>query len=120
MTPLVCQSVQTIPTSVSFSDSNYTEAECQDFFKLHKELKIPLEVLIRSKICKLVVTNKWAKIILNPSSSIQPYIVNLSRRTLSADEESLLSKGLKFCPTPGSPNFGELRSDLNRFHRSLR
>ena len=47
-------------------------------------------------------------------------IVNLSNHTLTADQTSLLNKGLNFCPTPGEPDISSLRCDLNSFHRSLR
>ena len=47
-------------------------------------------------------------------------VVNLSAHTLTADEISVLKRGMKFCPTPGEPNFGELREDLNNFHTRLR
>ena len=33
---------------------------------------------------------------------------------------SILEKGLNFCPTPGELNFGDLMSDMKRFHRNLR
>ncbi len=33
---------------------------------------------------------------------------------------SLLEKGLNFCPSPGELNFGDLMSDMARFHRNLR
>ena len=46
-------------------------------------------------------------------------VVNLSKHVLTVDELHLLSKGLNFCPTPLEPNPGELRSDLDSFHRSL-
>ena len=32
----------------------------------------------------------------------------------------ILNKGLNFCPTPGTPDMGEIRRDLDRYHRSLR
>ena len=47
-------------------------------------------------------------------------VVNLSNVSLSEAQLSLLSKGLKFCPTPGEPNMGDLRRDLDAFHRKLR
>jgi hypothetical protein len=47
-------------------------------------------------------------------------VVNLSDYTLTEDEEKELSRGLKFCPTPGYPDPGELRDDLDRFHKRLR
>jgi hypothetical protein len=47
-------------------------------------------------------------------------IVNLSNFILNRDHISILNRGLKFCPTPGPPNVGELREDLDRFHKRLR
>ena len=47
-------------------------------------------------------------------------IVNLSDYELNKDEIEVLSKGLKFCPTPGFPDPGELRDDMDRIHRRLR
>ena len=35
-------------------------------------------------------------------------------------KKSLLSKGLNFCPTPGEPELGDIRNDLDIFHRDLR
>jgi hypothetical protein len=46
-------------------------------------------------------------------------VVNLSRYELTQDEISVLSKGVKFCPTPGPPE-GEQREDLNSLHRRPR
>jgi hypothetical protein len=47
-------------------------------------------------------------------------VVNLSSIQLTPAMNSLLSKGLNFCPTPGEPNVHDLRVDLDRFHVSLR
>ena len=47
-------------------------------------------------------------------------VVNLSSRNLSSDEESLLSKGLNFCPTPGEPLLAQKHDDLEYFHNNLR
>jgi hypothetical protein len=47
-------------------------------------------------------------------------IVNLSNFILTRDHISVLNKGLKFCPTPSKPNVGELREDMDRFHKRLR
>ena len=33
---------------------------------------------------------------------------------------SILEKGLNFCPTPGELNMGNLMTDIDRFHRNLR
>ena len=46
--------------------------------------------------------------------------MNLSTHSLTLGQISLLSKGLKFCPTPGQPELADVKSDLDRFHRSLR
>ena len=47
-------------------------------------------------------------------------VVNLSKYHLSDSELSLLERGLNFCPTPGEPDMGQLRRDLDSFHRKLR
>ena len=46
--------------------------------------------------------------------------MNLSNKVLTKAQLSLLSKGLNFCPMPGSPNKGELAADISRFKRNLR
>ena len=47
-------------------------------------------------------------------------IVNLSDFTLNEHHITLLKRGLKFCPTPGPPNPGDLREDMDRVHKRLR
>ena len=47
-------------------------------------------------------------------------VENLSNRTLSKAEVSLLSKGLKFFPTPNSVDKSVLKEDLAKFGRTLR
>jgi len=47
-------------------------------------------------------------------------VVNLSKYILSVDELNLLSKGMNFCPTPLDLEPGELKTDLDQFHRRLR
>jgi hypothetical protein len=47
-------------------------------------------------------------------------IVNLSNIEFTEDQVKVLSKGLKFCPTPGPPDPGEQCEDLNKLHRRLR
>ena len=38
---------------------------------------------------------------------------------LTLDQTEILSKGLNFCPTPGLPNPGDMRTDLDQFHRRI-
>jgi hypothetical protein len=47
-------------------------------------------------------------------------VVNLSSKELTEDELSILSKGLKFCPTPDSTDAGLIREDLDKLHKRLR
>ena len=47
-------------------------------------------------------------------------VVNLSDHQLSETEESLLKKGLSFCPTPKPPDTGLVAVDLKRFDRRCR
>ena len=53
-------------------------------------------------------------------TNLDNLVVNLSDYTLTQTEKIILAKGMKFCPTPGEPNFGELREDLNKFHMRIR
>jgi hypothetical protein len=45
-------------------------------------------------------------------------VINLSKYKLNKNYVAILVKGLNFCPTPGAPDPGELRTDLD--HRRLR
>ena len=47
-------------------------------------------------------------------------VVNLSRKELSAEDISLLSKGLKFSPTPTDIDKAKLKEDLEAFKRRMR
>ena len=47
-------------------------------------------------------------------------VINLSNRVLTLDEISILSRGLKFCPTPACPDPGQGKEDLDQLHRRLR
>ena len=58
--------------------------------------------------------------ISEPLNSDPSCVVNLSKHHLSDDELSVLNRGLNFCPTPGEPDMGNLRRDLDVFHRNLR
>ena len=47
-------------------------------------------------------------------------VVNLSSRVLSEAELSVLSKGLKFCPTPEEIDVYQLRKDITEYVRRIR
>ena len=47
-------------------------------------------------------------------------VVNLSRKTLSEGEVKLLSRGLKFSPTPRDIDKGQLKADLDALKRRMR
>ena len=49
-----------------------------------------------------------------------PNIINLSSRHLSRDELSLLSKGLKFVPTPKHINKAKIKEEIEVYGRKLR
>ena len=51
---------------------------------------------------------------------VSPNVVNLSKRNLSDAEISLLSKGLKFVPTPTILNKAKIKEELEVFGRKLR
>ena len=45
-------------------------------------------------------------------------VVNLSDVVLTSAQISFLEKGLKFCPTPGEPDLGQLAKDLRQIPHS--
>ena len=47
-------------------------------------------------------------------------VVNLSSHTLTQPETAILTRGLKFCPTPGEPDLSEQHADLEKFHLRLK
>ena len=51
---------------------------------------------------------------------VSPNVVNLSKRELTESEISLLSRGLKFCPTPKDLDKGKIKTDFEEFGRRLR
>ena len=51
---------------------------------------------------------------------VSPNVINLSKRNLSDAEISLLSKGLKFVPTPNGVNKARIKEELEIFGRKLR
>ena len=71
-------------------------------------------------------TNKSTNVFLNNNDNrlsgvfVSPNVFNLSKRQLSKAEISLLSKGLKFVPTPDFVNRALLKEELEKFGRFLR
>ena len=51
---------------------------------------------------------------------VSPNVINLSKRHLSKDEISLLSKGLKFIPTPKHTNKALIKEELETYGRKLK
>ena len=51
---------------------------------------------------------------------ISDNVVNLSERKLTEAEVSLLSKGIKFYPTPRELDFSAIKNDLKEFSRRLK
>ena len=62
----------------------------------------------------------YAVSLSSPSNVNNKLVVNLSDFPLNDDRKSLLSLGLSFCPTPGEPDMGEIKKDLDRLHRKMR
>ena len=51
---------------------------------------------------------------------VSPGVINLSKRYLSKDEIALLSRGLKFIPTPKHINRALIKEELETYGRKLR
>ena len=47
-------------------------------------------------------------------------VVNLSQHILTDAQRKLHSRGLKFCPNPGEPDFSSYQTDLDKFHLRLK
>ncbi|CAC5379815.1 Toll-like receptor 4 [Mytilus coruscus] len=56
---------------------------------------------------------------MEPRKSI-PKLINLTSNELSPDQIYILSKGLKFTPTPQKSNYTEIQDDISNFCRKLR
>ena len=81
---------------------------------------IPHPVLDDNNVYDCTVSDKFLNKISEPYDKENKSVVNLSDYKLSNSEVSLLEKGLSFCPTPGEPDMGQLKRDLDTFHRNLR
>ncbi len=57
--------------------------------------------------------------LFNFTEHTAPSVVNLSSHILTPAQNSLLEKGLNFCPTPGEPDMLELIKDMDLLHRLL-
>ena len=53
-------------------------------------------------------------------SDLPKNIVNISNKRLSQHEKSLLEKGLNFCPVISHVSEGEIKIELDKFHKTLR
>ena len=86
------------------NEENITIADPLEFFNLLCDLE--------QNLC--LVFNKLNNI------EYESGIVNLSNYPLTNIERNVLSKGLGFCPTPGTPDIGNLIQDLDEFKRKTR
>ena len=43
-------------------------------------------------------------------------VINLSDHMLTIPQHEILNKGLKFCPTPGEAQMGDLRRNLDKYY----
>ena len=56
----------------------------------------------------------------NKDTEVHALVINLSPTHLNSDAIAILSKGLKFCPTPGEPDLSTAQSDLDTFHLRMK
>ena len=61
------------------------------------------------------VSNETNKVLDNHA-----LVINLSSVHLSSDAIAILSKGMKFCPTPGEPDLSKAQKDLDKFHLRMK
>lgn len=67
-----------------------------------------------------LMVNTFQTIVTSERAPEPESVVNLSSRPMSQNEIKILSLGKGFCPTPGEPNMGEIKSDLDRLHTKCR
>ncbi|XP_061190029.1 uncharacterized protein LOC133197859 [Saccostrea echinata] len=85
------------------------------YVNAYKELKWR-QTEPRSKISAIPIPTRTEEKL----GTIDPKVINLSSRPLNAAEIKLLSKGLKFTPTPSDSNLQELSKDIKEYTRKLR
>ena len=92
----------------------------QKCFQLHDRVQITERISSSSEQDK--GGNNISEVIdgLLKGKFVSPNVINLSTRILSKAEISLLSKGLKFIPTPISVNKAVIKEELECFGRKLR
>ena len=56
----------------------------------------------------------------NKAHSTHALVINLSSTHLNDDAIAILSKGMKFCPTPGEPDISQAQKDLDSFHLRIK
>ena len=101
-TPCVSKSNVCVESFVkTISSSSYQNSNCQSAKTKTTEVKVDLP-------SRGTITHNDQK------------LVNLSSKTLTETETSLLSKGLKFCSTQNRTDPGEACKDLDSFHNNLR
>ena len=77
------------------------------------------DTLHRKKVQEIVETVEYfSNKIFEPL--IENSVLNLSNTHICNVALKVLEKGLNFCPTPGEPHLGDLKRDLENFHRRLR
>ena len=113
------------PNSVSdkhdAGDSNSENSETLTFNSVNTENlsfnSVNIENLTFNSIDTVCDVNNEGRFV---GKFVSPNVINLSGRVLSEAEISLLSKGLKFCPTPNGVNKAVLKEELEVFGRRLR
>ena len=96
------------------TDQNHAKMPCRRLSKAHKENKYKTR---RANIRKARNIRRTKRLSENAKSNV----LNLSDYTLSEAETSLLNKGLKFIPTPGTRNIRRnLLCDFNELARKMR
>ena len=56
----------------------------------------------------------------NKDQTSHALVINLSSTHLTSEAIAILSKGLKFCPTPGEPDLSKAQADLDSFHLRMK
>ena len=102
------------PSSVDVSKTPSESPNLSSYYKINESstgLLSEREVQLNSAT---ICNNRYE------GKSVSTNVINLSRRHLSKDEISLLSKGLKFVPTPKHVNKAKTKEEIEVHRRKLR
>ena len=114
--PVVARGADSHTNSVRYEESHNASHIVSDL--IVDEVEPPSRQSLNNQMIEIKFCDKSHTI--DSSNKRSRCVVNLSSRPLTETETNVLSKGLKFCPTPGEPDMYNIHQDLREYFRRLR